>query len=181
MRGGFVECPNRNCALSGSAQYAAPWPGPSPVPNPEAEVTELERLRCLVQTLEQEAVGLRERVRELEKCRGLLDDACNEWERVVGEVASHRDRWRTEGFRLAGEIAAEKSEHLSTRLKLVTALADLQALRESYAECVEAEADDSEQMQRSASDHYGGAKSRLGDVPGFVFVRGPVISCSEED
>jgi hypothetical protein len=82
---------------------------------------------------------------------------------------------------LSGAITAEKSAHLDTRLKLVTALADLQALRESYAECVEAEADESEQMQRSAADHYGGAKSRLGSVPERVFHRGPYVSYCEED
>jgi ribosomal protein S27AE len=160
MRGGFVECPNRNCALSGSAQYAAPWPGPSPVPNPEAEVTELERLRCLVKTLE-----------------GQLTDERSRSAAWQNETVKLRIQRRE----LEDRLKDEKSAHLSTRLKLVTALADLQSLRESYAECVEAEADESEQMQRSAADHYGGAKSRLGSVPERVFHRGPYVSYCEED
>jgi hypothetical protein len=139
MAGGFIECPNRNCELSGEARAKEPAP--------EAEVTEFERLRCLVKTLEQEAQVLR-------GDRTLLQ---GEWQsaKLDTELYAHK-------------LDTEKSEHLSTRLRLVTALAELQSLREKHGE-----PETGPQPER--------AESRLGGVPERVFHRGPFVSYSEED
>jgi hypothetical protein len=146
MAGGFVECPNRNCELSGEARAKEP--------TPEAEVTELERLRCLVKALEHEAQGLRETVAE--------------WNQ---RLAITRGEWQsakldTELY--ARKLAKERSEHLSTRLKLVTALAELKALREKHGE-------------PETGPRTERAESRLDGVAGFVFERGVRITCSEDD
>jgi hypothetical protein len=115
-------------------------------PNPEAEVTEVERLRCLVKALEHEAQGLR---------------------RETSWLRSRYDRWTARAGKLSEDLTASRSAHLSTRLKLVTALADLQALRERHGE--------PEPGPRTER-----AESRLADVPEFSFHRGPRITYGED-
>jgi hypothetical protein len=116
-------------------------------PNPEAEVTELERLRCLVKTLEGEAQTLRGMVAE--------------WNQRLAIARGQTAEWKQ-------RYTAERSGNLDTRLKLVTALADLQALREKHGE-------------PETGPGTERAESRLGGVPERVFHRGPYVSYSEEE
>jgi hypothetical protein len=130
----------------GDGKWTAAWIDELATPAPEAEVTELERLRCLVKALEQEAQGLRGMVAE--------------WNQRLAIARGQTAEWKQ-------RYTAERSGNLDTRLKLVTALADLQALRERHGE--------PEPGPRTER-----AESRLADVPSFEFRRGPFISYGED-
>jgi ssDNA-binding Zn-finger/Zn-ribbon topoisomerase 1 len=104
MAGGLVECPHRNCELFELAIARS---------DPEAEVTELERLRCLVKTLEQEAQGLRD-------------------ERAMLRAEWQSAKLDTELY--AGRLAAEEAAHVKTRLALKFARIDLVILRRKHGD-----------------------------------------------
>jgi uncharacterized protein (DUF983 family) len=159
--------------------------GAPSAPNPEAEVTELERLRCLVKTLEQEAQTLREVVAEWNQRLAIARGQTAEWKkRYTAERGMLQSEWQsakldTELY--AEKLDTEKSEHLSTRLKLVTALADLQALREKRGE-PETERNPERGIWLPQGARTGDCpESRLANVASFEFHRGARITCSEED
>jgi ssDNA-binding Zn-finger/Zn-ribbon topoisomerase 1 len=129
-----------------------------PGPGPEAEVTELERLRVLVKALEHEAQGLRDESAESEQRRAIARGQTSEWKQ---------------------RYMAERAARLDAGLELVAALADLQALREHHGTALRLL--DDHRLRPETGPQPERAESRLADVPGFVFERGPRITCSEDD